>query len=114
MVAPGTEPSAEDVVMLARERTNDALVAELTAIAAMITRDGKQGVIPRDMLAGIVCPVHVLWGAADPVLPVSQSEDLPPHFKVRLAEGVGHMLVNEATGAVLETLAAAKADTLSR
>lgn len=114
MVAPGTEPPAKDIVMLARERTNGALVAELTAIAGMITRDGKQGVIPREMLAGIACPVHVLWGTADPVLPISQSYDLPPHFEVRLAEGSGHMLVHEATGAVLETLAAAKADALSR
>ena len=114
MVAPGTQPPAEDVAALVAERANDALVAELTAIAEMITRDGKQGEIPRAVLAGIACPVHVLWGTADPVLPVAQSRDLPQQFQLRLAEGAGHLLVHEATGAVLETLAAAKADTLSR
>lgn len=114
MVAPGTEPPAEDVAALTGERTNDALLAELTAIAGMITRYGKQGEIPRAVLAGIACPVHVLWGTADPVLPVSQSHDLPPQFTVRLIEGAGHMLVHEATAAVLETLDAATSDTFSR
>jgi len=114
MVAPGTEPPADDVAALARERRNDGLVSELTAIAEMITRDGKQGEIPRAMLARIACPTHVLWGTADPVLPVSQSHRLPPHFTVRLVEGAGHMLVHEATGAVLETLAAAQSSARSR
>ena len=114
MVASDTEPPPEDVAALVQERTNDALVAELTAIAGMITRDGKQGEIPRAMLARIACPVHVLWGTADPVLPVSQSRDLPEHFKVRLVEGAGHMLVHEAAGAVLETLAAAQSAAQSR
>ena len=114
MVAPGTEPPAKDVAALASERQNDALVRELTAIADMITRDGRQGEIPRAVLAGIACPVRVLWGTADPVLPVSQSHDLPPQFRLRLVEGAGHMLVREATRAVLETLAAATADTLPR
>lgn len=114
MVAPGKAPPDGDVAAVASERENDRLVAELTAIAEMITRDGRQGEIPRAVLAGIACPVHVLWGTADPVLPVSQSRDLPPQFRLRLAEGAGHMLVHEATAAVLETLAAATSDTLSR
>jgi pyruvate dehydrogenase E2 component (dihydrolipoamide acetyltransferase) len=50
--------------------------------------------------------VRVVWGTADPVLPVSQSDDLPPGFDLRLVDGAGHLLVDEARDAVLEALSA--------
>jgi len=106
MMAPGATPPEEAVAQVVAERANDALVGELVAIADMITRDGKQGAIPRSMLAGIACPVRVVWGTADPVLPVSQSNDLPPDFELRLVEGAGHILADEARDAVLDALAA--------
>lgn len=114
MVAPGAEAPQAEIAALAAERGNDALIAELTAIAELITRDGKQGEIPRAALAKIACPVRILWGTADPILPVTQSRDLPPQFRLRLVEGAGHMLVHEATGAVLETLAAATSGASTR
>lgn len=107
MMAPGAVPSEEDVAQTVAERGNEALVAELAEIAAMITRDGKQGAIPRAMLAEIACPVRVVWGTADPVLPVSHSRDLPPGFELRLVDGAGHFLVREAPDAVLDALLAA-------
>jgi pimeloyl-ACP methyl ester carboxylesterase len=106
MTAPGSAAPEEGVAQIVSERTNDALVGELEAIAAMITRDGKQGAIPRDMLAGIACPVRIVWGTADPVLPVTQSNGLPADFDLRLVEGAGHLLVEEARDAVVDALSA--------
>jgi pyruvate dehydrogenase E2 component (dihydrolipoamide acetyltransferase) len=106
MMAPGAVVPDEDVAQVAGERANDRLVGELVAIAELITRDGRQGAIPRSMLETIACPVRVVWGTADPVLPVSQSDDLPPGFDLRLVDGAGHLLVDEARDAVLEALSA--------
>lgn len=104
MGGPGYAPAAGEIEALAQERSDERLHTELAAIAAAITRDGRQGVIPRSDLARIACPVRVLWGTADPVLPVSQSRDLPPQFELRLIEGAGHMLVDEARDAVIDAL----------
>lgn len=110
MVAPGAEACDAELAVLEGERRNRAVTDELAAVAKMITPEGRQGEIPRDSLARIACPVRVLWGTRDPVLPVAQSADLPPHFRLRLVEGAGHMLMHEATEAVIETLAAALRD----
>ncbi|QKV20465.1 alpha/beta fold hydrolase [Oricola thermophila] len=106
MMAPGATPPEREVALIAAERENERLAGEIAAIAEAITRDGKQGEIPRAMLAGIRCPVRVVWGTADPVLPVSQCRDLPENFRVDLVEGAGHMLVAEAPEAVRAALAA--------
>lgn len=107
MVAPGGEVPETDLAVLEEERRDAVLVAELTAIADMITRDDRQGELPRDSLAAIECPVRVLWGTEDPVLPVTQSRDLPDGFALRLVEGAGHMLVHEARAVVTDAFLAA-------
>lgn len=106
MMAPGADVSEEEVTQVVGERANNALVRELVAIAELITRDGRQGAIPRPMLEKITCPVRVVWGTADPVLPVTQCSDLPAGFDIRLVEGAGHLLVHEARDAVVEALSA--------
>lgn len=106
MMAPGAHVPDEDVAQVVDERANDALVSELVAIAELITRDGRQGAIPRSILENIACPVRLVWGTADPVLPVSQSGELPTGFDLRLVEGAGHLLVREGRDAVLEALSA--------
>ncbi|MFZ2100924.1 MAG: alpha/beta fold hydrolase [Oricola sp.] len=106
MMAPGAPVAQAELAQLVRERADGALVTELAAIAAAITRDGRQGAIPRSELARIACPVRVVWGSADPVLPVSQSADLPPQFDLRIVPGAGHMLADEAREAVLDALRA--------
>ncbi len=106
MMAPGAQVPEDDVVQVVGERVNDGLVKELVTIAELITRDGRQGAIPRPMLESIACPVRVVWGTADPVLPVTQCSDLPAGFEIRLVEGAGHLLVDEAREAVVEALSA--------
>lgn len=77
---------------------------KLVEIAAAITRDDRQGVIPRDLLATMAMPATILWGTRDPVLPFEQTGDLPARFALRAIEGAGHMLVEEAPAPVLEAI----------
>jgi pyruvate dehydrogenase E2 component (dihydrolipoamide acetyltransferase) len=83
---------SEEVSLRARQGQPEALIALANAIA----RDGRQGVVPRDQLAGLTMPVAVAWGTIDNVLPVSQSGGLPSHFALHLLPNMGHMLPSEA------------------
>ncbi len=96
---------------------NDAAVADLLEgrqrvgqrekllqIAATMTRNGVQGAIPRDAMAGLPMPVKVLWGMQDAVLPVTQADGLPPFFGVHRFPSAGHMLVEEETASVIRLL----------
>lgn len=79
----------------------------LLTIANGMTRDGRQGVIPAQALAGLSMPVAVFWGKEDAVLPASQAENLPAHFDVRLLPGLGHMLIEEAGEEIVQHLRSA-------
>lgn len=114
MSAPGASLPENEVAMLAEERKDLTLKAELMAIAETIAKDGRQGTFPREVLATIACPVRVVWGTKDPVLPVTQSRNLPEPFRVRLVDGAGHMLIHEARDAVTDVLREALADSTAR
>ncbi|MCE7027069.1 alpha/beta fold hydrolase [Jiella avicenniae] len=64
----------------------------------LLFSSGRQGVLPLDAVAETKIPIELLWGEADPVTPVAQSENLPAAFAVRRLAGVGHMLAFEAPG----------------
>jgi pimeloyl-ACP methyl ester carboxylesterase len=63
-----------------------------------------QGTIPRDFLQAFAMPVTVAWGRLDNVLPVYQSEGLPPRFSIHRFDGAGHMLVEEIPGEVIHLI----------
>jgi pimeloyl-ACP methyl ester carboxylesterase len=86
----------ETVEILVRMRAQAGQLDFLAGLAQKIARDGRQGVIPREQLAGLDMPVAVLWGTLDGVLPYHQSRDLPPAFALHTAAGIGHMLGEEA------------------
>lgn len=77
---------------------------KLVEISQGLARDGKQGVIPRDRLAGLTMPVKVLWGTQDRVLPTRQAHRLPPLFAAHVFEDTGHMLPDECTGDVIRLI----------
>lgn len=87
-------------------RRRPGQTAMLLDIVGMIARDGRQGVIPHEMLEVLAMPVAVAWGETDPVLSFRQTENLPRHFKIRRLPGVGHMLVSEAPEIVTELILA--------
>ena len=94
---------AEEMALRRRRGQTEAL----TALAATITRDGRQGVISHDELAGLAMPVSVVWGTIDNVLPAAHTGGLPPSFAVHLLSNVGHMLPLEAPELVASLIARA-------
>jgi pimeloyl-ACP methyl ester carboxylesterase len=104
MMGPSGPVPDETMKMLAQMRRNEDQSAKLMQIAADITRDDRQGVIQRESLATLPIPVSVVWGMLDGVLPVHQSNDLPPHFVLHLVPGAGHMLAEEAPELVTQII----------
>ncbi|MBN9254850.1 MULTISPECIES: alpha/beta fold hydrolase [unclassified Mesorhizobium] len=104
MAVPLSPPSDRSVATLVGLRARPGQTRKLVEIAAAITRDDRQGVIPRERLELLDMPVMVLWGTDDPVLPVTQADDLPTHFHLHHVLAAGHMLVEEAPDLVAEAI----------
>ena len=96
MSAPRSLPPDHAVEVLSRMRGRPGQLLRLVEAAAAMTRDDRQGVIPRERLESLDMPVMVVWGAEDPLLPVCQAEGLPAHFHLHHVLDAGHMLVEEA------------------
>ena len=88
-----SEKMIEDALQM---RASTGQMEALARLCAAITRNGNQGVIAREELAGLAMPVHVAWGGKDPVLPPRQADNLPHRFVRHLFPGLGHMLPEEA------------------
>lgn len=87
-----------------RSRQMPGQLEKLIEIAAAITRDDRQGVIPHDALTSLKMPVTVVWGTDDNVLPFEQTATLPVSFNLVALNGIGHMLLDEAPETVLEVI----------
>lgn len=95
---------------LAEARQMPGAHAALSTIyeTMFVPGDGqRQGMLPTGDLAGLRCPVQLLWGTVDRVLPVSQSEGLPGNVRVTRLDAAGHMLIEERPGDVVRALHAA-------
>lgn len=95
------ESVAEAIALNAVRRQREKLVE----IAALIVRDGNQGVFPAGMLENLTMPVHLAWGALDSVLPPRQAARAPSSFTLHHLEGAGHMLPEERPEAVARIIA---------
>ena len=104
MSGPQSPPPERIVSVLAEVRRRPGQLRKLIEIAAVMTRDERQGVIPREQLDTLNMPVLVVWGTDDPVLPVTQADSLPAHFHIHHVLDAGHMLVEEAPGVIAEAL----------
>lgn len=104
MSAPGFTPPDLAVDELVRIRSATGQTEKLTEIGAAITKDDKQGVIPRELLAGLTMPAAVAWGTEDTVLPYRQTAGLPENFTLHSIGGAGHMLPEEASGKVIDII----------
>lgn len=72
-------------------RSRPGAVETLTAIADEIIDGDVQKTLPLPDLANLPCPVKVVWGTQDRVLPVRQASSLPGMIAAHIFEGVGHM-----------------------
>ncbi|MFD2054721.1 alpha/beta fold hydrolase [Mesorhizobium calcicola] len=104
MSGPSSLPSERIVDVLCEMRGHPGQVPKLVEIAAAMTMDDRQGVIPHDRLDGLNMPVMVAWGTDDAVLPFTQADDLPAHFHVHHVLEAGHMLAEEAPDLVAEII----------
>jgi pimeloyl-ACP methyl ester carboxylesterase len=69
------------------------------------TRTVEGDLPPSELL--VPQPTLVLWGEADPILPVTWADRLPeyfPHLTLKRIPGVGHFIMREAPGRVIEEL----------
>ncbi|WP_048648396.1 alpha/beta fold hydrolase [Nitratireductor soli] len=78
---------------------------KLIEISSLIASGDRQGAFPRDRLAVLPAPVHVVWGTLDAVLPIRQADHLPDGFVLHRLEGAGHMLPEEAPEALARIMA---------
>ncbi|CCV15933.1 alpha/beta fold hydrolase [Mesorhizobium sp. STM 4661] len=104
MSGPQSPPSERIVDVHGEMRARPSQLQKLVEIAAAMTRDDRQGVIPRERLETLTMPVMVVWGTDDAVLPFTQADGLPAHFHLHHVLEAGHMLVEEAPGVIAETV----------
>lgn len=95
----------EAVEWLTESRCAPGQSEMLKSIAANMTRDGKQGVIPRDRLAALTMPIAIGWGELDNILPFKQTRELPANFALRTCADAGHMLPDEKAENIARLLA---------
>lgn len=92
--------------VLRSTRRDGVLQALAATLAGFFDPAGAQKLDLRPALAAFRGPVIVIWGEADAILPVVQSEGLPGPTAVHRIPGVGHMPMMEAAGTVNRLLAA--------
>lgn len=78
----------------------DGVGDALRAIANGFLDGQAQRIDLRAALATLTCPVQVLWGGADRIVPQADAADLPAGVRFHRLEGVGHLPHLEAANAV--------------
>ncbi|KQT62910.1 MULTISPECIES: acetoin dehydrogenase dihydrolipoyllysine-residue acetyltransferase subunit [unclassified Aureimonas] len=76
----------------------------LAAMAATIADENGQLQQIGDKLAKLTCPVTVLWGEDDAIIPVAEADGLPPNVRFRSFPAAGHMPQMEAASAINEAI----------
>ncbi|MEP6565057.1 MAG: alpha/beta fold hydrolase [Mesorhizobium sp.] len=104
MSGPRSLPPEHLVDVLDGMRSRPGQAQKLVEIAAAMTRDDRQGVIPREQFDTLDMPVMVVWGTDDPLLPFTQADSLPAHFHLHHVLEAGHMLVEEAPDLIAEAV----------
>nr|WP_235864200.1 alpha/beta fold hydrolase [Pseudorhizobium flavum] len=107
MCGPGHSVDRCGVAALLEARAPAEARAALAAILDVILVDAAgrtQGVLPVDALGALALPITVLWGDADPILPVAQADGLPANVQARKLSETGHMLVEERPRDVLSPI----------
>ncbi|MCZ8181226.1 MAG: alpha/beta fold hydrolase [Rhizobium sp.] len=114
MTAPGHVADPSGLKRLAAARQAPGALDRLMEIlkSFLVERDGSigQGTLPLNSFDGFGIPTRLLWGTADPILPIEQASKIWPGAVVTLIEGVGHMLIDEATDVVASSIRVALAE----
>lgn len=97
-----------DESAVSRDMVNDVLKYKridgvedaLRAIVRDVFPGGVQAISLRERLSEIAVPVQVVWGAADRIIPPSQTSNLPESVSVHVLDGAGHMVHMEKAAEV--------------
>jgi len=82
-------------------------VAEaLTAIAGAIVNEGGQVQSIGAVLSALDCPVMLIWGDQDAIVPLPDTASLPANVELKVIPNTGHMPQMEAAAAVNEAIRA--------
>jgi pyruvate dehydrogenase E2 component (dihydrolipoamide acetyltransferase) len=76
----------------------------LSSIASVISDESGQVQHIGETLATLNCPVLLVWGERDGIIPVPQAGDLPSNVQMRVIPAVGHMPQMEASSVVNEAM----------
>lgn len=76
----------------------------LSAIADSIADENGQLQTIADTVAKLGCPVLIVWGDQDTIVPLPDASTLPANAKLRVIPGVGHMPQMEAATAVNDAI----------
>jgi pimeloyl-ACP methyl ester carboxylesterase len=106
MSAPGAALSRTSLSSDAAMRQQPLQLGALALILAKIVRDGQQGQLPLETLAALPIPIHVLWGEEDSMVPVKQLFNAPDAFTKTMLPNIGHLLISEAEGVVVDAILA--------
>ncbi len=80
---------------IAETRAAPGAIEALETMVEAIIDGERQKTLPRDKLEELPCPVKVIWGTQDRVLPTRQAHRLPGPIAAHVFERVGHMLQHE-------------------
>jgi pyruvate dehydrogenase E2 component (dihydrolipoamide acetyltransferase) len=78
----------------------------LARLADAIADENGQTQAIGQKLAQLKCPVMLIWGDQDSIVPMPKSDELPPNAELRVIPGAGHMPQMEASSAVNEAILA--------
>lgn len=114
MAAQGVAFEAAGLERLAAARRIAGATDRLMEIlqSFLVEPDGQigQGTLPLSSFSALGIPTRLLWGTADPILPVVQAKNIWQGAKVTLIEGAGHMLIDEAPERVAAAIREAMAE----
>jgi pyruvate dehydrogenase E2 component (dihydrolipoamide acetyltransferase) len=114
MFAPERGPGTAGLDRLAAARRHPGATDRLMEIlkSFLVERNGSigQGTLPLSSFEGFGVPTRLVWGTADTILPVKQVSKIWAGAEVRLIEGVGHMLIDEAPVVVAAAIRATLAE----
>jgi pyruvate dehydrogenase E2 component (dihydrolipoamide acetyltransferase) len=114
MCAPGAMHDTSGLAQLADARGRPGATERLIEIlnAFLVETDDRigQGTLPLSAFEALGVPTRLLWGTADPILPVRQAKAIWTSAEVTLIEGAGHMLLDEAPEAVASAIRAGLAE----
>jgi pyruvate dehydrogenase E2 component (dihydrolipoamide acetyltransferase) len=76
----------------------------LSSIANTIANDSGQVQSIGETLATLKCPVMLVWGACDGIIPLPRPDEVPSNVQLRVIQEVGHMPQMEASSLVNDVL----------